>query len=85
MQNVRNRIDVKLLNNEKEYLKYTSKPSYMSHKIFSNNLVAIQKSKLSLKLNKPACIEMCILEMSKVLTYKFEFHHDYIKNKYNNK
>ena len=81
MQNVRNRIDVKLLNNEKEYLK--SKPRYMSHKIFGNNLVAIRKSKLSLKLNKPACSEMCILEMSKVLTY--EFHHDYIKNKYNNK
>ena len=41
MENWRNRIDVKLVNNEKEYLKYTSKPSYMSHNIFDNNLVAI--------------------------------------------
>ena len=44
----------------------------MSHKIFDNDLVAIRKSKIALKLNKPACIEMCI-------------HYDYIKNKYDNK
>ena len=32
MENVRDRIDVKLVNNQKDYLKWTSKPSYMSHK-----------------------------------------------------
>ena len=32
MENLRNRIDVKLVNNEKDYLKCTSKPSYMSQK-----------------------------------------------------
>ena len=41
MENLRNRTDVKLVNNKKDYLKCTSKPSYMSHKIFDNNLVAI--------------------------------------------
>ena len=55
----------------------------MSHKIFDNNLVAIHKSKLALKLNKPGYIEMCILELSKVLMY--EFYYDYIKSKYDNK
>ena len=83
MENLRNRIDVKLINNEKDYLKCTSKPSYMSHKIFDNTLVAIPKSKIVLNLNKPAYIGMCILELSKVLMY--EFHDDYIKNKYDNK
>ena len=71
MENLRNRIDVKLINNEKDYLKCTSKPSYMSHKIFDNTLVAIPKSKLVLNLNKPAYIGMCILELSKVLMYEF--------------
>ena len=80
MENLRNRIDVKLVNNEKDYLKCTSTPSYMSHKIFDNNLVAIRKSKIELKLNKPAYIGMCILESSKVLMH--EFHYDYIENKY---
>ena len=37
-----------LVNNENDYLKCTSKPSYMSHKIFDNNLVEIRKNKLSL-------------------------------------
>ena len=37
MENLRKRIDVKLVSNEKNYLKCTSKPSYMSHKIFDNN------------------------------------------------
>ena len=61
MENLRSRIDVKLVNNVKDYLKCTSKPSYMSHNIFDNNLVAIQKSRAELKLNKPAYIGMCIL------------------------
>ena len=32
MENVRNRIDVKLISNKKDNLKWTSKPSYMSQK-----------------------------------------------------
>ena len=54
MENLRNRIDVKLVNNEKDYLKCTSEPSYMSYKIFDNNLDVIRKSNVSLKLSKPA-------------------------------
>ena len=83
MENLRNRIDAKVVNNKKDHLKCTPKPSYMSHKIFYNNLVAIRKSKLALNLSKPAYIGMCILEISKVLLY--EFHYDYIKNKYDSK
>ena len=83
MENVRNRIHVRLVNNEKDYLKCTSKPSYVSHKIFDNNLVAIRKSKLPLKPNKEAYTGMCILKLSKVLMYKI--HYDYIKNKNDNK
>ena len=33
-------------------------------------------------LNKPAYVRMCILELSKVLMYKF--HYNYIKDKYGN-
>ena len=78
--NGRNSADVKLVNNKKDYLKRTSKPSYMSNKIFDNNLVAVHKNKLTLTLNKSAYIEICVLELRKVLMY--EFYYDYIKNKY---
>ena len=39
----------------------------MSHKILDNDLVTIRKNKVTLMLNKPAYIEMCIQELSKVL------------------
>ena len=45
-------------------------------------MVAIRKNKVTLTLNKPAYVWMCILDLSKVLMY--EFHYDYIKNKYDN-
>ena len=41
MANLRNRINVKLVSNEKDYSKCTSTLSYMSHKIFDHNLVAL--------------------------------------------
>ena len=69
MKNLRNRINLRPVNNEKYYLKWASKPSYMSHKLFDNNLVVIRKTKVTLKLNKPAYTGMCILELSKVLIY----------------
>ena len=81
MENLTNKIDVRLVNNKKDY--WTSKPSYMSHKIFDHNLVAICKSKVKWKLNKAPYTGMRILELSKVLMY--EFHYNYIKNEYDNK
>ena len=82
MENLRNWIDVKLVHYRKDNLKWTSKPSYMSHKLFDNDLLALRKKKNILTLNKTAYIRMCILELSKVLNY--EFYYDYIKNKYIN-
>ena len=68
------------MSNEKDYLKWISKPTYMSQKIFDKDLVAICKSKVTLTVNNPAHVGMCILDLSKVLMH--EFHYDYIKNKY---
>ena len=82
MENLRNKADVKLVRNKKYYLKWTWKPSCIPQKIFDNDIVTIRESKITLTLNKSACVGMCILDLSKLLTYKF--HHDYIKNKLSN-
>ena len=74
-------MDVRLGNNKKDYVKLTSKPRYVTHKLLENNLIAIPK--VTLSLNKPAHVGMCILDLSKVLMY--EFHYDYIKNRYGKK
>ena len=83
MRNLRNRINVRLVNNEKDYLRCLSKPKLFVARKFDNNLVAIHKSTVSLKLNKPEYSGMCILELSKILMYKC--HYYYIENKHDNK
>ena len=54
----------------------------MSQRIFDNDLVGIYRNKVTLTLNKPASVGMCILDLSKVLMY--EFYYYYIKNKCDN-
>ena len=49
----------------------------MSQNIFGIDLVTTRKSKVTLTLNKPAYAGMCILDLRKILMYKF--HYDYIK------
>ena len=81
MENLRKRVDVRLVTNEKKLDKLTSKPTYVSSKIFNENLMAVHKIKETLTLNRPAYVGMCILDLSKTLMY--DFHHSYIKKKYN--
>ena len=49
MENLRNKIDVKLVSNKKDYLKWASKPNFMSDKILDNDLVTMCKTKLNVK------------------------------------
>ena len=80
MENIRKRVDVRLVTSKERLLKLASKPSYVSSKIFNENLVAVHKIKETLTLNRPAYIGMCILDLSK--TSMYDFHYNYIKRKY---
>ena len=83
MENLRKRVDVRLVTGKEKLLKLASKPTYVSCKIFNENLVAVHKIKETLTMNRPAYIGMCILDLSKTLMY--DFHYNYIKHKYDNK
>ena len=83
MENLRKRINVKLVTEYKKLDKLTSKPTYVSSKIFNENLMALHEIKEALTLNRPACVGMCILDLSKTLMY--DFHYNYIKENYGNK
>ena len=61
-------------------IKYASKPSFISQKIFSKNFVAIHKIKPILLLNKPIYVEFSILELSKLFMY--DLHFNYFKKKF---
>ena len=83
MENLRKRVDVRLVTNEKKLTKLASKPTYVSGKIFNENLVAVHKIKEKLTLNRLAYVGMCIIDLSKTLMY--DFHYNYIKKKYGDK
>ena len=83
MENIRKRVDVRLVTNKEKLLKLTAKPTYVSSKIFNENLVAVHKIKETLTMNRPAFVGACILDLSKTLIY--DFHYNYIKQKYDNK
>ena len=50
MENFKNKTDKRILSNKKYYLKWTSKPRYISQKRFDNNFVPICKNRVTLKL-----------------------------------
>ena len=83
MKNIRKRVDVRLVTSKEKLSKLSSKPTYVSSKIFNENLVAVHKIKETLTLNRPAYVGMCILDLSKTLMY--DFHYNYIKSKYGDK
>ena len=83
MENIRNRVDVKLVNTKEKFKKLVAKPNFRSRKIFSENLVSVHMKKTSLTMNKPVYLGMCILELSKIIM--FDFHYNYIKSKYGDK
>ena len=83
MENIRKRVDVRFVTDEKKLLKFSSKPTYVSSKIFNENLVAVHKIKETLTLNRPAYVGMCLLDLSKISMY--DFHYNYIKQKYGDK
>ena len=67
MENLPKRVDVKLVTDEKKLIKLTSKPTFVTGKIFTEKLVAIHKIKEILTLNRLAYMGMCILDLSKAL------------------
>ena len=77
MENLRKRINVRLVNNAKDFLKYTSKPTYITHKIFGKDYAAIHEIKPVLIFNKPIYVGFTVLELSKWLMY--DFHFNFIK------
>ena len=66
MENIRNRVDIKLVNDKKQAEKLSAKPNFNHCTIFSEDLVAIHMKKTKLVFNKPVYLGMCILDFSKL-------------------
>ena len=80
MENVRKHRDIKLVATDEKRNKLVSEPNYHTTKCFSENLLAIEMKKTKIKMNKPVYLGMSILDISKMLMYKFWY--DYVRQKY---
>ena len=83
MENIRNRVDIQLVNSEEKAKRLAAKPNFKHCTIFSEKLCAINMIKKWLNFDKPVYIGMCILDRSKILMY--DFHYNYILPKYGDK
>ena len=79
----RNRVEIKLVNDKEQDEKLSAKPNFVHSSIFSEELVAIHMKKTRLVFDKSVYLGMCILDLSKILM--FDFHYNYIKQKYGDK
>ena len=81
MEDVRKRVNIKLITNLKTYQKHGAKISYRRSEVFVNDeendkyLVGLEAKRLTIKLDKPIYTGFTVLELSKELMYDFHYNH----------
>ena len=81
MENVRNHRDIRLVTSDKRRKRLVPELNYHSHKFFFDHLMEMKKTRV--KMTKLLYLGMSILDISKILMYKFWY--DYTNPKYGNK
>ena len=70
MENIRKHRNIKLVNNEVDYLRAVMQPNFKSGTLIGSDLMGCEMGKIKVVMNK----------LSKIVMY--EFHYDYMKQKY---
>ena len=83
IENIRKRQNIKTIHDRKIALKLSSRPNFDRCTIFDKHLIAIHMKNTKVYFNKPVYVGQAILDLSKTLM--FDFHYNYIKNKYGKK
>ena len=80
MENIRKHRNIKLVNNEEEYLRNVMKPNFRSGTLLGPDLMCCEMGKVRVVMNKPVYLGHAILDLSKTIMYEFQY--DYMKRKY---
>ena len=83
MENIRKHRDIKIVTTDEKRSKLVSEPNYHTMNYISEDLSIIEMNKTNVKMNKPMYLGLPILDISKILMYKFWY--DYMKPKYGNR
>ena len=81
MESIRKHRDIKIITTDKKRNELVSEPNYHTMNYISEDLSIIEMNKMKVKMNKPIYLGLSILDISKILMYKFWY--DYMKPKYN--
>ena len=79
MENIRNLRNIKLVNNEEEYLRNVMRSNFKSGMLLGSDLMTCKMGKAKVVKNKPVYLGQAILDLSKAIMY--EFRYDYMKRK----
>ena len=74
MENLRNRVDVRLLSKSLPAVKMAAKPTFVTSRIINEDLVMMQQLKGTLTMNRPIYTGFCILELLKAIMYDFNYN-----------
>ena len=80
MENIRKHRNIKLVMTEEKYLRTVMKPNFKSGVLFGENLMGCEMGKIKVVMNKPVYLGQVMLDLSKIVMYKF--HYDYMVPKY---
>ena len=83
MENVRKHSNIKLAITEKRRDYLVSEPNYHSTNIFTGDLLTIELRRKQIIMNKPVYLGLSMLELSRIVMYKF--WHGKVKLKYGEK
>ena len=83
MESIRKHRNIKLVNDEEEYLKNVMKPNFKSGTLLGPDLMGCEMGKVRVVMNKPVYLGQAILDLSKTIMY--EFHYDYMIPKYDDR
>jgi len=83
MEQVRNRVNVRLICDPNKLTKAVSRPTFRRSEIINDDLTLVCGARQRITLNKPISVGFSILEISKLLMYTF--YYDYLKPKYHDR
>ena len=75
MENIRKHRNIKLVNNEEEYLKNVMKPNFKSGTLLGPDLMGCEMGKVRVVMNKPVYLGQAILDLTKTIMYEFHYHY----------
>ena len=79
-EQLRNRLDVRIVSKHISVERYIAKPNFHSFKIINDSLMMLLLSKTAIHWTKPTFIGAAVLDLSKL--HMYQFHYDHMMKRY---